>query len=60
MRERFMNRRRLLSGVAATGVGAALPMIPAASAAQGKAVVNGRIRQDFACLHTAAGVRCRA
>src|SRR6266851_4760807 len=53
MRERFMNRRRLLSGVAAAGVGAALPTIPAASAAQGKAVVNGRIRQSvvFWCFN---------
>src|SRR5260370_41368841 len=53
MRERSMNRRRLLSGVAAAGVGAALPMIPAPSAAQGKAVVNGRIRQSvvFWCFN---------
>src|SRR5712692_1220755 len=54
MRERSMNRRRLLSTMAAAGLVSALPTAPAEAAVQGKAVVNGRIRQSvvFWCFNT--------
>src|SRR6516165_10775751 len=53
MSEQPLNRRRLLSGVAAAGIVSALPSVPARAAAQGKAVVNGRIRQSvvFWCFN---------
>jgi sugar phosphate isomerase/epimerase len=40
-------RRRLLSGLAAAGVASTLSATPVLAAAQGKAVVNGRIRQSI-------------
>ncbi len=53
MREPSMNRRRLLSGMAAAGIASVLPASQASAAAQGKAVVNGRIRQSvvFWCFN---------
>src|SRR5688572_20810483 len=53
---RSLNRRRLLQGIAAAGAVSALTSLPASAAqAQGKAVVNGRIRQSvvFWCFNSA-------
>jgi hydroxypyruvate isomerase len=54
MSDQPINRRRLLSGMAAAGIFSALPNLSAPAAAQGKAVVNGRIRQSvvFWCFNS--------
>src|SRR4051794_9399764 len=46
MRSQAMNRRQVLSGMAAASLGVTLPTATALAAAQGKAVINGRIRQS--------------
>src|ERR1700692_4150210 len=46
MRERSINRRRLLAGMATAGIASALPTAPILAAAKGKAVTNGRIRES--------------
>lgn len=46
MRERSINRRALLASAAATGIAPVLP-VHSQGAAQGKVVVNGRIRQSL-------------
>jgi sugar phosphate isomerase/epimerase len=51
-----LNRRHLLRGLAAAGAASVLaPLAPAARAAEGKAAVNGRVKQSvcFWCFNTA-------
>jgi sugar phosphate isomerase/epimerase len=50
-----LDRRQVLHGLAATGAAALTGLTPTAHAAQGKAVINGRIRQSvvFWCFNTA-------
>ncbi len=53
MSNRQINRRRLLTGVAAAGLASAATTAQISAAAQGKAVANGRIRQSvvFWCFN---------